>query len=101
MGSALQALLIMLGQIIPSMSGNVGIIATIIEALTKIVPLVVSEVKDVTPMVKNIIAALKADPAVTADLLTQLDALDAQCDAAFEAAAVPKQGDPDYVPPAA
>lgn len=87
MSAAITALLALLGQLIPAISGDSTLISNIINALIQIIPVLVKEVQDVAPMVKNIIAALKNDPATTADQLAQLETLDAQVDQAFEAAA--------------
>ena len=87
MTAALTTLLALLGQLIPAISGDASLIATIINALVQILPVIVKEIQDVAPFVKNIIAALKNDPNTTADQLAQLQALDAQVDQAFEAAA--------------
>lgn len=67
-------------------SATVTEITSIIAALEQIIPLVTKEVNDVLPMVKNIIAALKGNGQITADQQAQLDTLNAQVDAAFEAA---------------
>ena len=91
MTAAFTTVLALLGQLLPALSGNSEMIANIINALIQIIPVIVKEVQDVAPMVKNIIAALKNDPATTADQLAQLDALDAQVDQAFEAAATDAQ----------
>ena len=91
MTAAFTTVLALLGQLLPALSDNSEMIANIINALIQIIPVIVKEVQDVAPMVKNIIAALKNDPATTADQLAQLDALDAQVDQAFEAAATDAQ----------
>lgn len=99
MTAAISALLALLSQIVPSLSGDATLIGTIINALIQIIPVIQQEVADVTPAIKNIISALSANPATTADQLATLQALDAQVDAAFEQAATPQPGDPDYVAP--
>lgn len=80
------AILTLLQTIVPTLTSG-GQVATIINALIEIVPLVAKEFSDVLPMIKNIIAALQANAETNAEQLAQLSALDAQCDAAFEAAA--------------
>lgn len=92
MSAALVALLSVLAQIAPSL-GSSSTITAIINALVQIIPVLVQEVEDVVPMVKNIIAALSANPAATADQLATLQTLDAQVDAAFEAAATAAQAE--------
>jgi len=84
--AALQALLVVIAQIAPSLTSSAAIQA-VVNALVQIVPVLIKEVQDLIPMVKNIIAALSANAGTTSDQLNALAALDAQCDAAFEAAA--------------
>lgn len=85
----IQSVLAMISQFLPLLgsSSAVSTIQSIINALKNLVPLIVDEVQLVTPAIKNIIAALSANPATTADQLAQLKALDAQVDAAFDEAA--------------
>jgi hypothetical protein len=78
----------LLGQLVPLIGTNSALINSIIATLIALIPAITQEVAILTPMVKNIIAALQADPATTAAQLETLQTLDAQCDAAFEAAAV-------------
>ena len=86
MSALIPIILSLLETILPSI-GTSSVIAKVIETLIQIVPIIVQEVRDLLPMVKNIIAALKDNSAITADQMTQLETLDAQCDADFEAAA--------------
>lgn len=72
---------------IAGMTGEVGVIAKIIEALTEIIPVAIKEYQALVPMVKGVIAALSANPATTADQLATLQAIDKQTDADFDAAA--------------
>lgn len=60
-------------------------IAKIIATLIEIIPTVVKEAQDLVTPVKNIIAALSANPASTQEQLDALAALDAKVDADFEA----------------
>jgi len=85
----IQSVLAMISQFLPLLgsSSTVSTIQSIINALKNLVPLIVDEVQLVTPAIKNIIAALSANPATTAEQLAQLKALDAQVDAAFDEAA--------------
>ena len=91
MSAAILALLGVLSQIAPVLGSSA--ITSVINALVQIVPALITTVEDVVPMVKNIIAALQSNTAVTADQLAQLQALDAQVDAAFEAAATAAQAE--------
>ena len=68
-------------------TGEASTITSIVNALIQLVPTLVKEYEDLVPIVKNIIAALSANPAATADQLKTLQTLDAQVDADFEAAA--------------
>lgn len=100
MSAILSAALALISQLVPAVSGDAAMVATIINALEQIVPLLEKAYVAVAPSIKSIIATLKADPATTPAQLDQLDLLDAQTDSAFESAAVPQPGDPDYVAPA-
>jgi len=88
MTAALTAVLALIEQILPLLgSSQATLIASIIDALTKWLPLIIQEVSALYTPVKNIIAALSANAATTADQLATLQQLDAQVDTAFEAAA--------------
>jgi len=88
MTAALTAVLALIEQILPLLgSSQANLIASIIDALTKWLPLIIQEVSALYTPVKNIIEALSANPATTADQLATLQQLDAQVDTAFEAAA--------------
>jgi hypothetical protein len=78
----------LLGQLVPLIGTNSTLTVNIINTLIALIPAITQEVETLIPMVKNIIAALQDDSTITPDDLTALQALDAQCDAAFEAAAV-------------
>ena len=84
------AFLALLGEIAPTVTAA-STIGNIIGSLTALIPTLTQEYTDVMPIVKNIIADLQGNPASTADQLTQLAALDAQVDQAFEAAATAAQ----------
>jgi hypothetical protein len=86
---AIQALLGMITNIIPLLtsSANATLVTSIISTLTQFVPFIIDEISSLYLPVKNIIAALSATPATNAAQLASLQALDAQMDAAFEAAA--------------
>ena len=79
-------LLTLLAQLAGGLS-DANAIASLIATLENIIAAGVEEIQAVAPMIKNIIAALKGNGAITADQMTQLEALDAATDQAFEAAA--------------
>ena len=89
MTAAITAILALIEQLLPAIlsASNASLITSIINALVGMLPFIIQEVEALAGPVKNIIAALSANPATTADQLTQLQALDVQVDAAFEAAA--------------
>jgi hypothetical protein len=86
MGAALTGFLAIIQALIPSISSSV-VVQQVLNGLIQIIPVLVKEAQDLVPMVKNIIAALSANPASTADQLATLKALDQLTDSAFEAAA--------------
>jgi hypothetical protein len=86
MSALLTAVLAILQAVAPSLSSS-ATVQTVINALIQILPALVKEAQDLVPMIKNIIAALSANPASTTDQLATLKALDQITDAAFEAAA--------------
>jgi len=88
MTAAVTAVLALIQQLLPLIvsGGNASIIASIIDVLTKWLPIIVVEVQTLYQPVKNIIAALQSASGVTADQVAALNALDAAADAAFEAA---------------
>lgn len=61
-------------------------IGKVISALETYLPIVATEATDLITPIKNIITALSSNAAVTADQIASLQALDAQADAAFDAA---------------
>jgi hypothetical protein len=71
--------------LIPQITDSKGV-NQVVATLLQIVPYAVKEAQQLLPMIQNIIAALSAKDGVTADQLAALKALDAQVDAAFEAA---------------
>lgn len=93
MTQIITVLLALVQQIAPG--ATTDLIATIIEDLIQIVPVVIKEAQDLLPVIKNIIAALQSNPASVSDQLDALDQLDAQVDAAFDAAAAQAQADDD------
>lgn len=93
MTSIVTAVIALLGQLIPLIGTNSALITTIINTLIAILPEIVTEVETLIPPIKNIIAALSADPATSAAQLVTLATLDQQCDQAFENAAIDPAAD--------
>jgi hypothetical protein len=89
MSVVITSVLAMIESLLPAITsgGNVAIVDGVINALTAMLPFIIQEVEALVTPVKNIIAALSANPATTAAQLAQLQALDAQVDTAFDAAA--------------
>ncbi len=65
-------------------SASVNNIITILEAW---LPTIISEIQSLVPVVQGIIATLKGSDVLTADQIAAIDALNAQVDADFDAAA--------------
>jgi hypothetical protein len=87
-----------IAQILPLLLGTKNADTTsaingVISIIEKLMPLIVDEISAVYQSTKNIIAALSANPATTAEQAATLAQFDAQVDAAFEAAAA--DVDPD------
>jgi tripartite-type tricarboxylate transporter receptor subunit TctC len=87
-----------ISQILPLLLGTKNADTTsaingVISIIEKLMPLIVDEISAVYQSTKNIIAALSANPATTAEQAATLAQFDAQVDAAFEAAAA--DVDPD------
>lgn len=99
MTSILTLLLTLIGQLLPAVGASTPAIQNIINALVAIVPALINEAMDMVPIVQNILAALKNNPATTAAQLQTLNALDAQCDAAFEAAMTASEASDPSTPP--
>lgn len=72
---------------VAGLTGQASVIAEIISTLVSLVPTLVQEYKDLVNPVKNVIAALSANPATTSDQLATLKALDEKVDSDFENAA--------------
>lgn len=86
MTAMLTTILSLISTLVPA-GTNAALIEKIVAALIQIVPVVVKEYQDLVPIVRNIVAALKADPSTTAAQLEQLQRLEVEWDADFEAAA--------------
>lgn len=92
MSAILTSVLAIIGQL-AGQTGNAALVEKIIEALIAIIPVVVKEYQDLAPIIQNIITALKSDPSTTAEQLAQLQQLEIQWDAEFEAAAAAAQAE--------
>jgi hypothetical protein len=95
MTAAIVAILSLIEQLLPAVlsAANVSLVTSIITTLTNLLPFIVQEIETLAPAVKNIIAALSANPTTTAEQLAQLQALDQQVDTAFEAVAAQTDAD--------
>ncbi len=85
--AAVMAVLTLIEQILPLLGVGgqaASLLGTIITTLIKFMPLIENEVETVYQSVKNIIAALSANPAATADQVKTLQDLDAQVDKAWD-----------------
>ena len=92
--TAVSGVLGLITQILPLVGvKNSAAIGGIVKTLTDIAPLVTNQIGSTFTGVKNIIAAVGAHPATTADQLIALDAFDKQVDDAWNA--IEAQLDPD------
>ena len=86
--TAIETLLALIEALLPELGvASSNVISKIVAALVQIVPIIAQNAQNFLQPVKNIIAALQASGAVSPDQMTALAQLDAQVDAAFEAAA--------------
>ena len=78
MSAVIPAIIALLGQLIPALgsSATANIVTQIITILIQMIPVLIKEYNDLIGPVKNIIAALSANPATTAAQLQTLQALD-------------------------
>ena len=88
MSAAISAILALIEELLPvvTSASSASLITSILNALTAMLPFIIQEVEALITPVKNIIAALSANPATTAAQLATLQSLDASVDASFEAA---------------
>lgn len=99
--TAVTAVIALIEQFLPligTSAATSSLIGTVITALENIIPLIVDFAPTVYNSIKNIIVALKADPATTQAQWAKLDEIDAQLDAANDAAIAAV--DPDAAPSA-
>lgn len=89
MNAIVTAVIGMIGHLLPliTSASNAVMIESILNTLASVLPFVVEEAQALAGPIKNIIAALSANPATTAEQLKTLQDLDKQVDTAFEAAA--------------
>ena len=76
--------------ILPTLSKYAGVASAAVEIISwleQLVPLFITGAKDLYQPIKNVIADLRGNPALTKDDLDKLDAYEAQIDAKFDAAA--------------
>jgi len=95
MTAIIPAIVALLSQLIPALGtgATASMVTQIISILIQMIPILIKEYQDLVGPVKNIIAALSANPAATADQLQTLQALDIAMDNAFEAAAAKAQAE--------
>lgn len=93
MNTVAAAIVGLLEDLLPLLSqiGN-STIDKIIAVLIQLIPVIVATEQALVAPVQNIIKALSSNPGTTAEQLATLQALDAQCDAAFDAAAAAASG---------
>lgn len=96
--TAIIALIEQMLPILGTSSATVTFIESVINALTKLLPLIIEFIPVVYQSVKNIIVELKADPATTAAQWAVLDAIDTQLDAANDAAIAAIDPDAPAIP---
>lgn len=84
----------LLSQLVPGLTGATAV-GSAIKFLATIIPPAVELVKTEIPVIKGIIATLRGNKSVTAEQMAELDALDAQCDAALDAAITKAESDDD------
>ena len=77
----------LIASVVPEITSSAKV-AQVVAMLVEILPKLIEVATDLVQPVKNIILALQQNGATTQELMDQLKALDAQCDSAFEAAAV-------------
>lgn len=87
----MNAVLSLIAALLPQLAGNSPMMEKIIAALVALVPIIVQEYKDLVPIVKNIIVAVRSDPSTTGAQLDDLDKMEAMLDADFDAAATAAQ----------
>lgn len=87
MESLVPLVLGMIQRALPMIGGSAPVLKEVADIVVAVTPAVISTYKDLKPIVSNIIAALKADPATAREQIERLEAAEAQLDADFDAAA--------------
>ena len=95
MSAVIVAFLTVIAQIAPSL-GTSAAIQNIINALIGMLPQLIGTIENLAPLVKNIIANLQSNGAVTQEQWDQLDQLNTSADNDFEDIA--SQFNPDGTP---
>jgi hypothetical protein len=94
LSTAIETLLALIEGLLPEIGvASSSIVDKILTSLIAIVPVITSNAQDFLTPVQNIIAALQNAGPISAAQMATLSSLDAQVDAAFEAAAT-NAGDP-------
>lgn len=94
MQAIVTAVLALLAEIAPAINATSSI-AKIIDTLTALLPALAKEVSDLYPIVKNVIATLKGNAAVTPEQLDSLDQIEAKIDADYDAASAAAKAEDD------
>jgi hypothetical protein len=99
MFTALEAMLVLIEGLMGELGtgATVGIIDKVLAALTTVIPVIAAQFPNLLASVQNIIDSLEGTGNVTQAQQVALDAISAQVDAAFSAAAA-AAGDPDPAP---
>lgn len=99
---AVQVLLSLVAGLLPEFGvASTSVISKIMTALETLVPNLIQNAPHLLAPIQNIIAALQSQGNLTPDQVTSLDSMEADTDAAFEAAATAAGfPDPTATPPA-
>lgn len=85
MSAAIQILLTLVTTLLEDAGvASSSLIIKILAALSDLVPVIIAQAPALIAPVQNIIAVLKTSGPLSAEQLATLDALNAQCDAAFD-----------------
>lgn len=93
MNAILPLILAFIQDVLPLISGSSAASSSVVQMLIRIVPIVVQEATDLLPQVQNVIRVLSTKDGVTDEDMAALQALDQQCDDAFEAAVAAKDAE--------
>lgn len=95
MNPTITAFLTLVQKLLPLVAGQIGPVGVIIEEIVQIAPTVIQVGGALIPQIKDIIAALQADPATAQAQFDQLDAINAAADAKFDADAAKAEAEDD------